>query len=366
MKRKIRKSKKKKTQKRQKGGVPPGKIEDHEYCRDSKDDQICEKTISLFNEIAGKSGSEMEVSDLRFKPIKILSEISEHKQHSEDYVNDPSISMNIFQEDPRFFNYQLIGIDLDRTVPKSKFWQYYLDDPESSADRDINQRVLNFIDQLRRDPDQDTCIDNLDTGLGKCSIIVSHNEFMKLLIGKLEDMKNSGWFSGEQTGDIPEITDGRNLSKQDLNNLDCLLIMIDENKILSNWTIAKNSSNYLEIKQKIDDIDPDKIHCYLIFRHCPACHNLEYGWFGRASKIPRMGWDRLKKGVNSNTSLSMCLNNTVSDYFFEGTTSETKFDGLIESISIKFDKRNILFYSSIIFRAFVTCLLIQSLFLLNL
>jgi len=362
MKRKIRKSKIKKTRKRQKGGYP-GKIKDHEYCSNSNDNQILSITFKLFNEIVEKSQSDMEVSKLLFKPIKILSEIYEHSKGFGDYVNEPSISQQIFG-DSKSFNRELMNIDVNRIVPRIELLKYDLD----SHYRDINQRVLNFINQLRGIIDQDKHIDNLNTDFGKCSIIVSHNEFMKLLIGKLEDMNNDGWFSGEQEDEIPEITEEESkkyLSKGDLNNLDCLLIMIDEKKkIKSKGIVDYNSTNYSRIKEIINGIpDPEKIHCYLIFRHCPACHNLEYGLLGKASKVANMGWARWNE-VNSNTSLSMCLDNTVSDFFFKGTTPETKFDELIESISEKFNE-NIHFYSSIIFRAFVTCLLIQSLFLLR-
>ena len=441
----LRTSKIKKTRKKQRGGVKVGKYdqmnENREYLF-----QECRLNINQLIQNINQMKYDIDNNKPKPLPIRILSDVYEKSMSSSisvDRVNAPIIHEEIFNEfrdnwnqghwgNLRELNLEQINLDFSSRIKSwnplssnSNKQSYYIrkEDLNNDGLRILNNerggRLFNFVRGLQEGKfndssyfDSDNLYDNFipineEIKENTMNIIVSHNNFMKKLCYYLEDLKINTPLDDDYVLDMKGPSGYfKNLRRwwksKEFTNLDCLLIVLEKN---TNYTLNTIGT----------DVDKYKMHTYLpdqningyqnlvnylrnqsrsytyilFFRHCPACHNLDYttslnnpkldsnsgddqykdrmggGFNNTVQKLAKTSWNTGWKGNISNSSISTCLHTTTnkdsSNEYLSGFITEERFSELFLLIYEKFGK-NIYFYSSIIFRAMLTCLLLTILF----
>jgi hypothetical protein len=473
----LRTSKIKKTRKKQRGGVKVGK-----YDQINQDGQYlfqeCRLNINQLIQNINQMKDDIDYNKPKPLPIRILSDVYEKSMSSSisiDRVNAPIIHEEIFNEfrdnwnqghwgNLRELNLEQINVDFSSRI---KSWSplssnsnkqpYYIrkEDLNNDGLRILNNerggRLFNFVRGLQEGKfndgsyfDSENLYDNFipineEIRENTMNIIVSHNNFMKKLCYYLEYLKINTPLDNDYISDIKGPSGMfKNLRRwwknKEFTNLDCLLIVLEKNTNYTENTIGTYVDKY-KILSYLPDTNQDgyqnvanylrnqsRSYTYILFfRHCPACHNLDYtgisspknldsddnfdsenserknpykefisqkfkdrygqfkdqysmrgedrmdggGLNNTVQKLAKTSWNTGWKGNVSNSSISTCLhtttNNDPSNEYLSGFITEERFSELFSLIHQKFGK-NIYFYSSIIFRAMLTCLLLTILF----
>lgn len=385
---KTKKNRRKKNQ-RGSGGSFVGKYGDKgfESCN-STIDQVMQKMAWMFYSIDPNYYNRSDS-----KSFKILTEVYEESKEKFgkmklDLVNSPVVTQDIFY----FFITQGFGwntsdinvLDLDKFKNINLYIRKEDNGPQYSSLRKLDDgipvkdseyygkgegqkkgppsRVVKFYESLERgylnlsDHNESILISksnfiqiNEKIKQNSINIIVSHANYM---------MKLQRYMAYKNKTDLnpPEY------EKRYTNNLDALCIVLDgtdgiDEKNIKYCFYDNNSSGYKIIIEELKKNSKLNYSYILLFRHCPGCHNLDYRF-----KKTTMG-KNIYKSKYGNNLLSLCLDSTLDNFgslnpdpsIPSGFITSEKFNELFDFI-----RANLIvnFYSSIIFRAMLTCSLL--------